>query len=200
MPIRLHGTDLDPEQYMALYRYLEDKKIDFEKLAEITEGYAASDIKAIYDKAVKIPWKEALSTGEGRKLTMDDFTKAIAETDSSLTPWFKQAQKELKLSGEEDLFKSFADYILKYGGGVDAAKKTGITFEDVGDMEGVKEEIRNMIIYPLRRPDLGAARLRKNLHSKSHSRRMRHPLLQHQHNGCCVKRPRGVGKKNNRNI
>lgn len=128
--------------------------IDFDKLAELTEDYAASDLKAICDRATEIVWKKALEGESRRKITMEDFLKSIEEQESSLTPWFKQAQKELRGSGEEEIFRGFAEYILKYGGGVDEAKKPEIDFSDVGDMDDVKEEIRKTVVYPLARPDL----------------------------------------------
>ena len=128
--------------------------IDFKKLAEMMEGYASSDIKAVCDAAVNIPWQEAVKGGERRRAGMNDFLTAVKNQKSSLRPWFKLAQKELKKSGEMDVFEEFSDYIIKYGGGVDEVKKPSINFSDVGNMEGVKEEIRKNIIYPLKKPEL----------------------------------------------
>ncbi len=128
--------------------------IDYKLLAEKTEDYSSSDIKAICDRAAEIPWEEALRGGESRKIGMRDFLYAIGKQKSSLIPWFKAAHKELRKSGEETLFDEFARHIMKYGGGVDRVEKPGINFSDVGDLEGVKEEIRKCIVYPLTRPDL----------------------------------------------
>ena len=128
--------------------------IDYDKLAELTESYSSSDLKAICDAASEKPWAEALESGEMRKISMDDFLAAIEKQKSSLIPWFKVAAKEIRASGEEDWFKSFADFILKYGGGVDEAIKPDLSFEDVGNLEDVKEEIRKNIVYPLMREDL----------------------------------------------
>ena len=130
------------------------KDIDFRKLAEMTDNYASSDIKAICDAAINIPWQEVVKGGERREASMNDFLVAIKNQKSSLIPWFKLAQKELKKSGEMGVFEEFSDYIIKYGGGVDEVKKPSINFSDVGDMEGVKEEIRKNIIYPLKKPEL----------------------------------------------
>ena len=130
------------------------KDIDFKKLAELTEGYSCSDIKAICDFAAEIPWEEALK-GEGkRKTEMRDFLQAIKKQKSSLIPWFKVAHRELKHSGEEMFFDDFAKYILKYGGGVDQIKEPEIDFSHVGDLEEVKEEIRKCIVYPITKPEL----------------------------------------------
>ncbi len=128
--------------------------IDFRKLAGMTEGYASSDIKAICDVATNIPWQEAIKGGEKRGAAMNDFLTAIKNQKSSLRPWFKLAQREIKKSGEMSVFDEFSNYILKYGGGVDEIKKPLINFSDVGNMEDIKEEIRKNIIYPLKEPEL----------------------------------------------
>ena len=128
--------------------------IDFRKLAELTEGYSSSDIKVICDRAAEIPWREALKSGKKRNITMKDFMDALSKQKSSLIPWFKIAAKEIRESGERDIFKDFSEYILKYGGGIDKIRKPEITFADVGNLEDVKEEIRKNIVYPLIREDL----------------------------------------------
>ena len=128
--------------------------INFEKLAELTEGYASSDIKAICDSAAKIPWEEALHEGIERKITTSDFIKAISKQKSSLIPWYKTAYRMIEKSGEMGLYEEYSRYILEYGCGVDQVKKPQISFEDVGNLEEVKEEIRKSIIYPMLRPDL----------------------------------------------
>ncbi len=128
--------------------------IDFEKLAELTEGYASSDIKAICDDAIEIPWEEALHGIPERKANMQDFRSVIKKRKSSLTPWYKLAEREIKKSGESELFSELATHILKHAGGVDAAVKPGVTFADVGNMEDVKEEIRKKVVYPIKDPKL----------------------------------------------
>ena len=129
------------------------KDIDFKKLAELTEGYSCSDIKAICDKVIQILWDETLSGGE-RDIGMDDFLRVIKEHRSSLIPWFRLAEREIKKSGEVDLYEEFSGYILRYAGGVDRVQKPEIKFSDVGGMEAVKEEIRKFVVYPIERPEL----------------------------------------------
>jgi len=131
-----------------------EKGIEFEKLADITDGYSSADIKAICDTAAKIPWEEAIDSGQQRKITMQDFLKAVGKQKSSLIPWYKAAYKMVEESGEADLYKEYTRYILKYAGGVDLVKKPQVSFKDVGGLEDVKEEIRKSIIYPLVREDL----------------------------------------------
>ena len=89
--------------------------IDFKKLAELTEGYSCSDIKAICDSAAEIPWEEVLKGGEERKIEMRDFLEVIGRYRTSLTPWYRSAEKQIAESGEEDLYKELLESIRKFG-------------------------------------------------------------------------------------
>ncbi|MEM2917890.1 MAG: AAA family ATPase [Candidatus Altiarchaeota archaeon] len=140
------------EKY-TLDKELEDN-VNFEELAKLTEGYASSDIKAICDEAVKIPWEETIHGLKERKISHEDFLNAISKQKSSLIPWFKVARREFEKSGELSLFKEFSEFILKYSGGVDESKKPEMTFDDVADLEMVKDELRKRVIYPIKNQDL----------------------------------------------
>lgn len=78
--------------------------IDFKKLAELTEGYSAADIAEICRNASRAPWKEAITKGIERKITMDDFLRAINEQKSTLIPWAIKAEKLIEESGEKDVY------------------------------------------------------------------------------------------------
>ncbi len=90
------------------------------RLALATAGYSAADLKAVVDEAAAYPWKEAffaiekrkqkyvkqgMSEEEARKkaekevkqrpLRAGDFIKAIKKRESSLPPWYAQANKEI---------------------------------------------------------------------------------------------------------
>ncbi|MFH0861158.1 MAG: AAA family ATPase [Candidatus Altiarchaeota archaeon] len=128
--------------------------VDYPKLAELTEGYSSADIKTICDDALDIPWEEALKGQTPRKANMKDFVTALGQRSSSLTAWYKLAEKEIRKSGEENLFKDLADYILFYAGGVDQVVKPDITFSDVADLETAKDKIKKSVVYPLTNPEL----------------------------------------------
>jgi len=128
--------------------------MDFDKLAELTEGYSSADISAISDAASKIPWDESLKGKPKRGVRMDDFSSVLNEKKSSLIPWFNLARKELENSGEIELYKDLSDYIFKRAGGVEAAVKQEINFSSVAGLEDVKENIRKKIVYPLIQPEL----------------------------------------------
>ncbi len=91
-----------------------DKDIDFKKLAELTEGYASSDIKVICDFALEIPWEEALKGAEERKVETRDFLEVIKKYRTSLIPWYRSAEKQIVESDEEDLYGELLDNIKKF--------------------------------------------------------------------------------------
>ncbi|MFC2154751.1 AAA family ATPase, partial [Candidatus Altiarchaeota archaeon] len=128
--------------------------LDFEKLAELTADYSSADVKAIVDDAIEIAWEEALTTGKMRTVTMEDFLSVLEKRQSSMMPWYKLAEKEIRKSGEVGLYDDLATHILRHAGGVDQAKIPGIKFQDVGGLADVKEEIKKSIVYPLINPEL----------------------------------------------
>ncbi len=87
---------------------------DYDKLAEITDGYSSADIKMICDSAAEIPWSEALKGAPERKINMDDFIQVIKKTKSSLIPWITMAKKELEKSGEEAVYKDLYNFLMGF--------------------------------------------------------------------------------------
>ena len=88
--------------------------IDFNRLAQLTDGYSAADIAQICEEAADIPLEEALEGRQPRKIEMKDFLEVIEKRKSSLTPWFKMAKHQIKKSGEEEIFKDLLEWIEKY--------------------------------------------------------------------------------------
>lgn len=128
--------------------------VNVQRLMELTENYSSADITAICDEAARIPWRESVHGGEKRPITMDDFLSVLNERESSLTPWLRLAEKQLRESGESELFPELSDYVFKRAGGIEMVQQPKMSFADVGDMEDVKEEIRNKVVYPLKQPEL----------------------------------------------
>jgi hypothetical protein len=79
--------------------------IDYDRLSDLTAGYTSSDIKAICDASAEIPWAEALKGNPERKISMDDFEKALKNVKSSLIPWINMAKREIEKSGEKGVYK-----------------------------------------------------------------------------------------------
>jgi len=128
--------------------------VNYQKLAELTDGYSSADIKAVCDDALEIPWEESLSGKPLRQAEMNDFLNVISTRKTSLTAWYKLAEREIQKSGEVDLYNELANFILTHAGGVEAAVRPDVTFKDVAGMEDVKEHIKRSVVYPLVNPGL----------------------------------------------
>ncbi|MDY6959980.1 MAG: ATP-binding protein, partial [Halobacteriota archaeon] len=77
------------------------KKLDYEKLSELTGGYSGADIEEICEEAARIPLEEAIEGKPQRKIDMDDLLEAIENRPSSVTAWFKNAESQTIKSGRE---------------------------------------------------------------------------------------------------
>ena len=76
------------EHYTRFIRLAED--VDFDRLAEMTEGYSASDIKEIVMEAhlrtVRELFRSGDIYGEPRPVTMEDFVEVLQRKRPSITP------------------------------------------------------------------------------------------------------------------
>jgi len=140
-------------QIQTKYRPLSDD-VDFTKLAEMTEDHSSADLAAICDEAAKIPWNESLQGAPKRKIMMSDFTKVLSERESTITPWLRVAERQIRESGESDIYPELAEFLFKRAGGLDMVSKPDLKFSGVGDLAEVKQEIKMMVIEPLLNPEL----------------------------------------------
>lgn len=87
------------------------KKMDYEKLSNLTEGYSGADIKEICDEAARGPLEEAIKEKPKRDINIDDLLSAIENRPSSVTSWFKTAKNQIIRSGRESLFMDMLEFI-----------------------------------------------------------------------------------------
>ncbi len=80
------------------------RDIEYETLAELTEGFSGADLKAMCEMATDIPLRESLETGKKREITMDDLNVAIKNTKSVLRQWFAKAVEQVRRRKLEDDF------------------------------------------------------------------------------------------------
>ena len=90
------------------------KDLDYNVLAELSEGFSGADIKVLCAEAAEIPWKESMESGKKRPVGLDDFNEVLSGKKSSLLPWFQQAKKMLADSGEADLYTELNKDIVKF--------------------------------------------------------------------------------------
>lgn len=89
-----------------------EEDVDTSHLATLTQGYSGADIKAVCEDAAEQPLQEALEGRGIRRITFQDFTKAIKARRSSIGSWIHTAVGQIKKSGEEKLFED----VLKIAG------------------------------------------------------------------------------------
>lgn len=79
-----------------------DKGVNYGRLARLTEGYSIADIKQVCEEAAAIPWKQALKTGQERRIRMKDFMEASRRFKSSLPAWYNSVRRFL-IEEKEDM-------------------------------------------------------------------------------------------------
>ncbi|MDZ7687535.1 MAG: AAA family ATPase [Halobacteriales archaeon] len=107
----------------------DDEAIDWDALVEATEGYAAGDIETIVNHSAMKAAEEAHQDGD------------------EVVPI---SQRHLE-AGVEDVEPSSKDL----SGAVDHLREPpDLTFDDVGGMEDLKQELRELVIEPLENPEM----------------------------------------------
>ena len=91
-----------------------EKDIDIEKLADLTEGYSASDIVdagGICEWASTLALRDSIKNGKERKITMDDFINVIKRrfVKPSVIPWIIEAQR--KISRNREIGRAFPELV-----------------------------------------------------------------------------------------
>lgn len=91
------------------------KSVDLGLLAEMTEGYASSEIVDICNRAATIPLRERLREKKKRReISPQDFGQSIAEKKTVLPAWYVRAAREAEASGETEMFADLIDAAKRY--------------------------------------------------------------------------------------
>ena len=80
------------------------ENIDYNELANLTDGFSGADIKSMCETATDIPLKESLKTKVKRNISMDDLRAAIAKSQSVIRQWFDKAGKQVRSKKLEESF------------------------------------------------------------------------------------------------
>ena len=141
----------DLEARKQIFRvHLRDKPVaedvDINELARMTERYSGADIELICNEAAMMAVRDAVETGEIRKITFSDFKKVIERIKPSITLEMLRKYERLR--------KKFARTIAEEARR-EAAKIT-ISWDEIGDYEEIKEALKTNVIIPLTHPELFA--------------------------------------------
>ena len=108
----------------------DEESIDWDVLVEATEGYAAGDIETIVNHAAMKAAEEAQHADGG---------EVVPISQSHLEAGIEDVEPSSKdLSGAADHLREPPE----------------VDFDDVGGMEGLKQELRELIIEPLENPEM----------------------------------------------
>lgn len=85
------------------------KNLDYDRLAEMTEGFSGADMKAVCEQATNIPLRETLQTKVKRKISMKDMETAIEENKSVMKQWFAKAKEQVERRNLTDAFPELVE-------------------------------------------------------------------------------------------
>ena len=85
--------------------------INFQELANKTEGFSGADMKAVVDMAVEDLLREVLRSNIQKPLTMKELSKALKSVKPSTRDWFHTAKNYVVYSNESGLYDDVAKYL-----------------------------------------------------------------------------------------
>ncbi len=114
-------------------------RIDYDRLAELTERYTGADIANVVKEATRIAAERAKKSGRIEPITMKDLEEVIRNSKPSVT-----------LSQIEEYEKFKLDFERRMGKPQRKEKRKVLTFKDVADMEEVKKALKEAIELPIK--------------------------------------------------
>lgn len=85
------------------------ERLDYDKLASLTEGFSGADLKGVCEIATDIPLTESLEKGTRRKISMKDLEVGIKKTQSVMNQWFAKAKDQVEKKNLSESFKELVD-------------------------------------------------------------------------------------------
>ncbi len=118
--------------------------IDFDRLAELSERFTGADIEAAVNKIFSSAFYEGLKNGKSAPVSQEALEEAIKGTRPSVDFSMLEEYERFRVDFERDrrVTKSWESGIPE------------VTFDDIGDLDDVKAELREAFELPIKRPDL----------------------------------------------
>jgi SpoVK/Ycf46/Vps4 family AAA+-type ATPase len=88
-----------------------DDTVDLGALVEKTAEFSGADLFELVERAVEIPLREALRTGEVRPLNRDDLKAALAAARPSTREWFATARNYATFANTGGLYDDLVAYL-----------------------------------------------------------------------------------------
>ncbi|MDA4135320.1 MAG: AAA family ATPase, partial [Thaumarchaeota archaeon] len=121
------------------------KDIDFAKLAKLSERFTGADIEGLVNKVLAGAFYDKLkSKQEDALVTQEMFENAIRTTHASIDSSTLEEYERFRVEFQRErrIKKGWESEI------------SDVRFEDIGDMEAEKQELREIFELPIQRPEL----------------------------------------------
>jgi AAA+ superfamily predicted ATPase len=87
------------------------ERIDFDKLARMTEGFSGADLKGVVDKAVEQKLQQAMQSGVPEALIHRDLQTAIKSVRPTIKDWFATARNYAIYANQSGLYDDILSYL-----------------------------------------------------------------------------------------
>ncbi|MBN1921108.1 MAG: AAA family ATPase [Anaerolineae bacterium] len=105
-----------PARAAILQLHLADKpteRLDFGKLARMTEGFSGADLMGVVDQAVERRLREALRSGKPTPVTMGDLQEAIKQASPTVQEWFATAKNYAIYANEGGAYDDVLEHLRR---------------------------------------------------------------------------------------
>jgi ATP-dependent 26S proteasome regulatory subunit len=94
-----------------------EASVDLAVLAEKTAEFSGADLLDLVERAVEVPLREALQSGQVRPLTQADLAAALAAVKPTTREWFTTARNYATFANTGGLYDDLVAYIARQGRG-----------------------------------------------------------------------------------
>ena len=103
-----------PARAAILQLHLADKpteRLDFERLARMTEGFSGADLMGVVEQAVELKLREALRSGKLAPVTMTELQRAIKQAAPIVQEWFATAKNYAIYANEGGAYDDILNHL-----------------------------------------------------------------------------------------
>lgn len=87
------------------------REIDFDQLAEKSDGFSGADLKALVDVAVEEKLQQAMQSGTVEPLTTRDLLAALKQHKPTVRDWFQTARNHALYANQSGLYDEILTYL-----------------------------------------------------------------------------------------
>lgn len=89
------------------------ERLDFGRLARMTEGFSGADLMGVVDQAVERRLREALRSGKPTPVTMGDLQEAIKQANPTVQEWFSTAKNYAIYANEGGAYDDILEHLKR---------------------------------------------------------------------------------------